>query len=980
MAVISKVIFDVEGMTCGACVAAIETQLKLVEGVQRVSVSLVTSECEVVFDSGKTSVDAVENGIIDCGFDARVLKVLQESAQACKIAVLQVQGMTCASCVASITENLERLDGVTDVSVSLATMECRVVFQDPQVTAADVKATIEDCGFDAELITEQNKSASGISETKRIVLKVLGMTCGSCSASIESSLSQEPGILQVQVSLVTEEAVVEFSPSVIGVRDIVAKIEDLGYESAATNAFDNVAQIKALARVREIQFWKSSCIQACCLMVVMILLYKIVPRWSSSFKKSIIYHQSPLPGLFYRDIIGFVISSYVQFWVGRHFYKAGWKSIKHGSGSMDTFVLVSTMCAFTFSVYSVLNNIIKRSDRLPNVVFDASTMLIAFISLGKLLENKAKSRTNNSLSKLISLAPSSCTIIENEVAKDIPVDFLQVGDIIEMKPGAKIPTDGVIIEGESEIDESLMTGESLMVPRYKGDTVVGGSINGPNRFLFKAMSVGDDTKLAHIIQTMKQAQLTKAPMQHYADYLAARFVPFILTLAAITFVMWYSLSHYLENPPTIFDDPNGKFFVCLQISISVIVVACPCALGLAAPTAIMVGTGLGARHGVLIKGGEVLEKCGSLETFLFDKTGTLTTGHMVVDQFVPLGENVALTVEQAACVNVVSATSEHPVAKALVSYTTQYLNGTSIKVNLLNCRSVIGGGIICDCEIGGSKFHVVVGNKTVLQEFSHLPKPQGTVSYVEVNGKLIGRFEVSDYIKKDAGQVVRYLTSKGHRVCMVTGDNHYSAMKAASEIGIEANNVYSELTPSDKNEIVKQLQDGGRTRVAFVGDGINDSPALVTSDLGISISTGTDIAMEAADVIILSRTERDHASLRELVYALDIAQATFKRVRMNFFWAICYNVFMVPIAMGVLVPWGITLDPIFAVACMAASSVSVVGSSLLLNRWKAPSLESKNPGRSKMSFRSIPSFLSAKFRRHRSLPIEDVELQAGLIV
>ncbi|CEP60695.1 Cu(2+)-transporting P-type ATPase CCC2 LALA0_S01e16842g [Lachancea lanzarotensis] len=976
---------EVEGMTCGACVAAVEEQIRNLAGVHEVSVSLATNECQVIYKAEDVGVTALEEAIEDCGFGARTLKVAEPSLQksaADMVLNFMVHGMTCSSCVVSVTKSVQQVPGVRDVAVSLATEECRVVIDasanlTPETAVNAISEAIKDCGFDCELAALETAANDELATSKTTQLKIYGVIDADSVSLVESDLSQVPGIISVSIDVGNQQAAVQFDPSSIGIRAIAARIEALGFQTAASNAFDNTAQIHTLARVREIRFWKYSCIQACCGMVTMVLLYKLIPRYIPSLRESIVYQPTPLPGLFYRDIAGLVLASYIQFWVGRHFYKAGWLSIRKGSGSMDTFVVISTMCAYTFSVFSMLNNIWKKADRLPNVVFDAATMLIGFISVGKLLENKAKSRTNDSLLKLISLAPSNCTIIENGTATTIPVEFLQVGDIVEVKPGAKIPTDGIIIEGESEIDESLMTGESLMVPRFVGSPVVGGSINGPKLFLFKATNVGEDTKLAHIIRTMKQAQFAKAPIQQYADYLAAKFVPCILTLALITFTTWLILSHYLEKPPAIFNDQNGKFFVCLQMTISVIVVACPCALGLAAPTAIMVGTGLGARHGVLIKGGDILENCISLDTILFDKTGTLTTGNMSVDQYVPMGDSTALTVEQAACVNALASLSDHPVSKALTQYTAQYLTDSDSTANVVSSEAVIGGGLVGECEFSRSRYRVVIGNKTILEKGEHLPEPQRTVSYVEFDRQLVGRFEVSDTIKADARQVIAYLSAQGHRICMVTGDNHNSAMNAALELGIEANNVYSELTPTQKNDLVEELKDGSRRKVAFVGDGINDSPALVTSDLGISISTGTDIAMEAADVIILSRPESSRASLREVVYALNIAKATLNRIRMNFFWAICYNIFMVPIAMGVLVPWGITLDPIVAVACMAASSVSVVGSSLLLNRWSPPILDAV---KSKRSGTHVFSALLNKFRSRQHKPLtEDLELQTGLM-
>lgn len=971
----TKALLLVHGMTCGACVATITNQLQATSGINEVVVSLVTEECHVEYNPSIITIESIQEIIEDCGFDANILKSCSEDYSGTRSAILSVHGMTCGACVSTIVNQLKAVEGIEDASVSLVTEECNVDFYPAVISVDQIRETIEDCGFDAEIIQGDSVHASreATMARKRTLLKVFGMTCGACSANIEAQLSQEPGIISVTVSLATEDASIEYDPKKIGIRDIVTHIEDCGFEATVATSLDNTTQLKLLSRVREIKFWKQTFISSGICAVGILFLYMLIPMWFSAVRTHFPYIQTPVQGLFYRDVIGFTVTTYVQLYIGSYFYKSTWKSYKHGSGTMDTLVCISTSCAYFFSIFAIAKNVWNRNDKLPNVNFETSAMLITFISAGKLLENKAKSQTSTALSKFISLTPSTCSIVEaGNASREIPVELLQVGDIVEVKPGMKIPADGIVTQGQTEVDESLITGESLAVPKEPKSFVIGGSVNGSGHFFFRATSVGDDTKLANIVQTMKQAQLTKAPIQRYADYLASKFVPFVLILSLITFVCWTVLCHFSSSPPKMFvENPNGKFYACLQISISVIVVACPCALGLAAPTAIMVGTGVGARNGVLIKGGDILERCNSLNVFLFDKTGTLTTGHMCVEKFIVFG-NHTVTDEELCCIRTAETLSEHPVAKAIVNYTEKLLKDDARRANVIGSEITIGKGLACECELDGEKYKVIVGNKFLMPTEVPDDVTDVTVSYVSINGKVIGRFDINDSLKRDAVDVVQHLISKGYKVCMVTGDTHSSAMKIAQELGIEGGNVYSEVTPQEKRDIVMLLQQNGTNKVTFVGDGINDSPALVTSDLGVSISTGSDIAIESADVVVLDDADPKRASLIGLIYALDICQKTFQRVKLNFFWAICYNMFMLPISMGVLVPWGITLHPITAGAAMAVSSVSVIACSLLLNTWKPPQLVGLNAKKSK------ESWLNHIFKRESKVD-EDIELQAGLI-
>lgn len=978
-------------MTCSACVNTITSQVMTLVGVDACNVSLVTNECNVKYQDNKCTVQTIIETINDCGFDSELI-----SDNECDIktnsrqGLLTIQGMTCGSCVTSITQQVAKLQGVQSIVVSLVTEECHVDFDSSEVSLEDIKETIENCGFDANIISISEPTNSSF---KKVTLKILNIDFEADFSDITAAIQSLVGGGIISASMSTNGILsIEYDRKVIGIRDIIHRIRSLGYEALIASSLDSTTQLKLLSKVREIQYWRSTCLKACFFAITTMLVYMIIPMAIPKLKRNHIFPYSEtffLRGLYYRDIIGFLASTYVQFVIGSYFYKAFWNSLKHRTGTMDTLVCISTSCAYFFSLYSIIRNIVhpNESGHLPNVIFDTSVMLIAFISLGKLLENKAKSATSTALSKLISLTPSSCTILENgnpQELLEIPIDLLDTGDIVEVKPGMRIPADGIITQGETEIDESLMTGESFLVHKTNGSTVIGGSINGPGHFYFMATAVGDESKISNIIRTMKQAQLTKAPIQRYADFLASIFVPSILFLALTTFIVWFSLSKVFLNSLPIWTLENGRFYICFQTAISVVIVACPCALGLAAPTAIMVGTGVGAQNQVLIKSGDVLERFNKVGAFIFDKTGTLTTGCMKVKNFL-VESSTELTCEIMACMKAAESISEHPVAKAIVSYCNDHQidAGEEIVVaTVLDSKIFMGKGLRCNCEVNGSTYSVTIGSKSLMpSQWQELPsslydEDEGfTVSYVCINGDVVGRFEIVDEIKKDAYETVQYLNNKGYKTYMVTGDTHSCAIKVAHQTGISLNNVFSEITPDGKADVVQQLQSELNENVVFIGDGINDSPALVISDVGISISTGTDIAMEAADVVILCDSDPKRASLKGLIYAMDISQKTFRRVKLNLFWALCYNTFMIPIAMGVLIPWGITLHPMAAGLAMAMSSVSVVLSSLALKRWRPIDLNSRQNSSFEAKRRSIWSKFFTRDRQGN----EDIELQTGLV-
>ncbi|GAV53194.1 hypothetical protein ZYGR_0AI04770 [Zygosaccharomyces rouxii] len=975
----------VNGMTCSACVNTVTSQVSKLAGVSDCQVSLVTNECDVKFsDDSECGTEKVVETIEDCGFEC---SVIEESGSSQNEALLTVQGMTCGSCVSSVTEQVSKLAGVHNVVVSLVTEECRVVFDASLISVQEIVESIDDCGFDASVNSVQQVSLTGEGDNlKNAKYHIFGIDWDAPMEAVNGSFQQlcSNGIKSVNVGKVDEFIVasIVYDQKTCGVRDIANRItSELGYEPTVVSSYDSSTQLKLLSKVKEIQFWKYNCFKASIFAIITMALYMGIPMFLPFVVKSHIFpykETSFLPGLFYRDIIGLVIATYLQFTLGGYFYGAFWKSLKHFSGTMDTLVCTSTSCAYFFSIYSLVLNVINPSDggKLPNVIFDTSVMLFAFISLGKLLENRAKSATSTALSKLISLTPTSCVVRDSQGGTfEVPIDLLQTNDIVEVMPGKRIPADGCILEGDTEIDESLITGESLPTTKSRGDDVIAGSINGPNHFVFKAVAVGDESKLANIIRTMKQAQLTKAPIQRYADFLASIFVPSILLLAICTFFMWFVLSNLITDSLPVLNSSNGRFYMCFQTAISVVIVACPCALGLAAPTAIMVGTGVGAEHQVLIKGGEIMEKFEKVGKFVFDKTGTLTTGCMTVRSFI-LEESQQFSTELLACMLACESISEHPVAKAIVNYCNnishQEIKG---KATVLDSKIFVGKGLECLCEFNGIQHTLLIGKRALMPEEWNSKlgdtSSDNTVSYVCMDGAIIGRFEITDEVKSDAYETVQYLLENNYKVYMVTGDTHGSAMKIAQQLGIELNNIFSEVTPAGKCEVIEEIRRGSTDGIVFVGDGINDSPALVTSDLGISISTGTDVAMEAADVVVLCDQDRTKAKLRGILYALDISRRTFRRVKLNLFWALCYNIFMIPISMGALIPWGITLPPMAAGFAMAMSSVSVVVSSLVLKRWTPEQVFSPKGD-------SIFSRLFS-MRREQNQQREDLELQTRLI-
>ncbi|KAK9368044.1 E1-E2 ATPase-domain-containing protein [Lipomyces kononenkoae] len=876
--------------------------------------------------------------------------------------VFAVEGMTCGACTAAINAAVEAVPGVKSVAVSLLTERASVVHDIEVVLPEQVREAIEDCGFDAQLLSSQadepaaEVGSDDITKTDIVYIKVFGMTCSNCSTTVESALRAVPGVQEALVALATEEAKVKYDPSQVGVRDLVDAVNDTGFDALLPDMMDNSTQIQSLARTKEIQSWRRAAIQSSCLSLPIFILNMVLPYWAGEFDFG--RWTFIVPGLHVRELLSFALATPVQFVIGRRFFISAFRSLKHGSPTMDVLVSLSTFTAYIFSCFTMVVSIATASETPPNTVFETSAMIIAYITYGKYLENRAKGQTSAALSRLLSLTPSMATIYAdpknvavNATEREIPSELIQVDDIVVLRPGAKAPADGIVVSGDSYMDESLVTGEPVPVEKHVGSSIIGGTINGSGRLDFRVTRAGKDTQLAQIVTLVQDAQTTRAPIQRFADVVAGKFVPIVIVLALVTFVVWMILSHALTTPPDIFTSSESKFMVCLKLCISVIVVACPCALGLSTPTAVMVGTGVGAQNGILIKGGPVLEQATHVNKVVFDKTGTLTIGKMSVVSHskTPIWESSEYRQKlwwRLVCA--VESGSEHPIGKAIVAEANIFLgqdyseNSKSDELAISEFVVIMGRGVRAVVGHGDELYTVLIGNAQFMSD-SAVDVPSSILKAstesaatdicIAIQNTFAGTISLNDIIRKDARGTILALEKMGISVAMVTGDQRLSALRVAREVGIPESQVWSGVTPPEKQEIIRTMQiESPDAVIAMVGDGINDSPALATAHVGLAMATGTDVAIEAADIVLL----RPDTLLMDVAVSLSLCRAIFNRIKANLLWATLYNFVMIPFAMGAFLPLGWSLPPMAAGLAMALSSVSVVVSSLALKRWRRP--------------------------------------------
>lgn len=998
----------IKGMTCGACTSAVEGGFTNVPGLKHLSISLLSERAVIEHDPALLTPEQIAEIIEDRGFDAEIVDTANSSNPArdtesadppsnVATTTVAIEGMTCGACTSAVEGGFKGVDGVLKFNISLLAERVVITHDVTKLSADQIAQAIEDRGFDASVLSTVIDVGHHSASSSTAQLKVYGSPDATAAKTLEETLRALPGVTSASLSLATDRLTVSHQPSVIGLRAIVEAVEAQGLDALVADSQDNNAQLESLAKTREITEWRTAFRTSLSFALPVFIIGMILPMAIPALDFG---NMALIPGLYLGDVLCLFLTMPVQFGIGRRFYVSAYKSVKHGSPTMDVLVILGTSCAFFFSVFSMLVSLLVPPHTRPSTIFDTSTMLITFITLGRYMENRAKGQTSKALSRLMSLAPSMATIYADPIAVEkaaedwvnspqapmtpltprrapesassaheerlVPTELLQVGDIVIIRPGDKIPADGNLVRGETYVDESMVTGEAMPAQKRVGDRLIGGTVNGTGRVDFRVTRAGRDTQLSQIVKLVQDAQTTRAPIQQLADTLAGYFVPTIIVLGLTTFLAWMVLSHVLPNPPQIFlqDASGGKIMVCVKLCVSVIVFACPCALGLATPTAVMVGTGIGAENGILIKGGGALERTTKVTKVVLDKTGTITHGKMSVAKMtvVPLWkDNDWRRRLWWSIVGLAEMGSEHPVGKAILAAAKEEVGVESegaIAGSVGDFKVTVGKGVTVLVEPHSAaetvRYKVLAGNVRHLQENgveipddaieaseelnaatrknpSKTSTMAGTTNiFIAIDGKYTGHLCLADTIKDGAAGAISVLHRMGIKTAMVTGDQRSTALAVAAAVGISADDVFAGVSPDQKQSIIKQVQSQGEV-VAMVGDGINDSPALATADVGIAMSSGTDVAMEAADVVLMRPTD-----LMSIPAALHLTRTIFRRIKMNLAWACMYNVVGLPVAMGFFLPLGFHMHPMMAGFAMACSSVSVVVSSLLLKFWKRP--------------------------------------------
>lgn len=814
---------------------------------------------------------------------------------------VKISGMTCAACAKRIEKAVGKLDGVSDASVNFATEKLSVEFDNHITAMPKIKETIEKIGYG--VITE--------SKNNSVTIPIGGMTCAACANRIEKALSKIQGVSKASVNLATERATVEYDPELVRLSAIRQVIEKAGYKALDIENKNTVDQDK-IRKEKEIKtLWTKFIVAAALGLPLLYLAMAPMIPWVSLPVPAFL---NPMEHPLTYAVTQIVLVAPIII-AGYRFYTVGFKALLQRSPNMDSLIAIGTSAAVLYSLYTTYKIASGHSDTAhEGLYFETAGVIIALILLGKSLEAVSKGKTSEAIKKLMGLAPKTAIVIHEGEEIEVPIDQVEIGDVILVKPGDKIPVDGQVTEGHTSIDESMLTGESIPVDKKAGDKVYAASINKNGMIKFKATKVGEDTALAQIIKLVEDAQSSKAPIAKMADIVSGYFVPIVVAVAVISFAAWLI---------------GGQSIVfALTIFISVLVIACPCALGLATPTAIMVGTGKGAENGILIKGGEALETAHKINTIVFDKTGTITQGRPEVTDIITASDITKNRLLQMAASG--EKGSEHPLGQAIVRGAEKE-NLEFIQVN--DFKAIPGYGI----EVNIDGIGTLIGNRKLMDERniplgelepeSDILAGQGkTPMYVAMEGKISGIIAVADVVKQSSAKAIKKLQSMGIEVVMITGDNRKTAETIAKQVGVDK--VLAEVLPQDKSDEVKKLQAKGK-KVAMVGDGINDAPALAQADIGIAIGSGTDVAMESADIVLM------RSDLMDVPTAIHLSKSTIRNIKQNLFWAFGYNVAGIPIAAGVLHLFGgPLLNPIFAAAAMSLSSVSVLTNALRLKRFK----------------------------------------------
>jgi len=810
-----------------------------------------------------------------------------------------VKGMTCASCVNRVEKSVLKIDGIKDVSVNLATSESHVTLQNDQVTDSQIIEAIEKSGYEAESIRENDE--------KQLLFSVSGMTCASCVNRVEKKIAKVEGVEEVSVNLASHQAQVKVNKKNFDPFLVIEAVNKIGYETKVLE--ENHSEDQQDHRNKEASKLKRDFTLGAILTTVVLIgsIPHMMAEWGAW-----------VPQWLSNPYVLLLLTSFVQLGPGMRFYTSSYKVLKNGSADMNVLVAMGTTSAWLYSGVMTLFPETLTSMGFPyQLYYDVTTVITTLIILGRYLEAKAKGQTSMAIKKLMGLQAKTATVIRGGEEMDIAIEEVQIDDEILVRPGEKVAVDGVVVKGNSSVDESMLTGESIPVEKEAGDEVIGATINKTGSFVIRATKIGKDTALSQIIRMVNEAQGSKAPIQRVVDVVAAYFVPAVVVLATLSFGLWWMIG------------PEPAFIVGLTSFISVLIIACPCALGLATPTAIMVGTEKGAENGILIKDATSLERANKVTTIVLDKTGTITEGKPEVTDIVTQSE---LTEEEfLSIVGSVEKASEHPLGEAIVQYAKER------KVNLRdveNFDSITGRGLTAKLD----HVEILIGNELLMKEktiqidkkfedqATSLADQGKTPMYVAIGGTFAGVIAVADTLKKDTVEAIKELKKMGMEVIMITGDHERTASAIAKEAGID--DYIAEVLPENKAEEVKALQKKGKI-VAMVGDGINDAPALAQADVGIAIGTGTDVAVETANVTLMK------GNMMSVVTAIRLSQATMRMIWQNLGWAFGYNIVLIPVAAGILYPIiGIFMNPALAGAAMAFSSVSVVLNTLRLKKFK----------------------------------------------
>ena len=817
--------------------------------------------------------------------------------------MLTIRGMTCAACAQRIEKTVRKLSGIHQAGVNLASEKLFVEYDESSLKLNDIKEAVAKIGYE---VVEK-------SEHSTVTIPIGEMTCAACAQRVEKAIKKLDGVASVTVNFATEKASVTYDPHQLRLSAIREAIEKSGYQALELSKTDAADEDRA-RKQREIKvLWTKFVVSAVfSLPLLYIAMVPMLTKWITlpypagldPMNYSLIYALLEL--LLVLPVIG----------VGYKFYTIGFTALMRRSPNMDSLIAIGTSAAVLYSIYNTVQIANGHFKAVEALYFETAGIIITLVLLGKSLEAVSKGRTSEAIKKLMGLAPKTALIIQNGIEREIPIEEVEIGDIIVVKPGAKIPVDGKVIEGYTAIDESMLTGESMPVDKTAGDPVYAASLNTTGTIHFQAEKIGSDTALAQIIKLVEDAQGSKAPIAQLADIVSGYFVPVVCVIAVLAGTLWFFGS-------------GGDLKFALTIFISVLVIACPCALGLATPTAIMVGTGKGAENGILIKGGEALETAHTIDTIIFDKTGTITEGKPTVTDVLTTGDT-----EPDKLLQITASAekgSEHPLGQAIVARAQE--KGMEL-LHMDRFLSLTGRGI--EAILNGQT--VLAGNRKLMEEreisltdleaeSDRLASEGKTPMYVAIDGRLVGIVAVADVIKASSKLAIESLHRMGIEVAMITGDNSKTADAIAKQVGIDR--VLAEVLPQDKSNEVKKLQTEGR-KVAMVGDGINDAPALAQADIGIAIGSGTDVAMESADIVLM------RSDLMDVPTAIHLSKKTIRNIKQNLFWAFGYNVVGIPIAAGVLHLFGgPLLNPIFAAAAMSLSSVSVLTNALRLKRFKA---------------------------------------------